>query len=166
MGRLIGLDDEIHELLEDSEYEADPQKREENTESAKRAILRVPHKMEIHLSTSTANFTINFAGEAAATVSPIAPSAAIYFPAIKLEPISGDIETWARIWKQFKQLLTTINKQILLRGYIEEEPEHLVEGIAVIGEKYDETKKVLEDSYGDKNRIIQAHLDYLEDVKP
>jgi hypothetical protein len=35
----------------------------------------------------------------------------------------------------------------------------------VIAEKYHETKKILEARYGDKNRIIQAQLDYLEDVK-
>ncbi len=27
-------------------------------------------------------------------------------------------------------------------------------------------KKILEIRYGDKNRIFQVHLDYLEDVKP
>ena len=28
------------------------------------------------------------------------------------------------------------------------------------------TQKILHDRYGDKNRIIQAHLDYLEEVTP
>ena len=42
----------------------------------------------------------------------------------------------------------------------------MVDGIAVVAETYEETKKTLEARYGDKNRIIQAHLDYLEDVKP
>jgi hypothetical protein len=63
-------------------------------------------------------------------------------------------------------LLITISKHIFLRGYLEEEPKHLVEGIAVVDETYEETKKILEVRYGDKNRIIQANLDYLEDVKP
>ena len=31
---------------------------------------------------------------------------------------------------------------------------------------YEDTKKILHDRYGDKNRIIQAHLDYLEEVTP
>jgi hypothetical protein len=35
----------------------------------------------------------------------------------------------------------------------------------VVAKTYEETKKILEARYGD-NRIIQAHLDYLEDVKP
>ena len=42
----------------------------------------------------------------------------------------------------------------------------MVEGIAVVAEMYEETKKILEARYGDKNRIIQAHLDYLEDMTP
>jgi len=35
----------------------------------------------------------------------------------------------------------------------------------VVAETYEKTKKILETRYGDKNRIIQAHLDYLEEVK-
>jgi ubiquinone/menaquinone biosynthesis C-methylase UbiE len=64
-----------------------------------------------------------------------------------LEPFSGDIETWARFWELFKQSidndpsLSTINEHIFLRGYLEEEPKHLVEGIAVVAETYEETKK-------------------------
>jgi hypothetical protein len=33
-------------------------------------------------------------------------------------------------------------------------------------ETHEETKKILQAWYGDKNRIIQAHLDYLEDLQP
>ena len=128
--------------------------------------------MERHLAASTANVTITDTCRAATAVAPVAPSATIRLPPIKLEPFSGDIETWARFWEQFKQpidndpSLTTINKHIFLRGYLEDEPKQLVEGIAVVAETYEETKKILEASYGDKNRIIQAHLDYLEDVAP
>jgi transcription elongation GreA/GreB family factor len=45
LGRLTSLDDEIHELLDDSEYDADLQTCEEYIESAKRAILRTSHKI-------------------------------------------------------------------------------------------------------------------------
>jgi len=102
----------------------------------------------------------------------MAPTAAIRLPPIKIEQFSGDIEIWARFWEQFKQsiddhpALTIINKHIFLRGYLEEEPKHLVEGIPVVAETYEKTKKILEARYGDKNRIIQAHRDYLENVKP
>jgi hypothetical protein len=42
----------------------------------------------------------------------------------------------------------------------------LVDGIAVTASAYEDTKKILRNRYGDKNRIIQAHLDYLEEVTP
>jgi hypothetical protein len=39
-----------------------------------------------------------------------------------------------------------------------------VNGIAVTTSAYEDTKKILRDRYSDKDRIIQAHLDYLEEV--
>jgi len=42
----------------------------------------------------------------------------------------------------------------------------LVDGIAVTASAYEDTKKILRDHYGDKDRIIQVHLNYLEEVTP
>ena len=41
-----------------------------------------------------------------------------------------------------------------------------MEGIAVTANTYEETKRILFGKYGDSNRIIQAHLDYLENLPP
>ncbi|KAJ4426982.1 hypothetical protein ANN_26781 [Periplaneta americana] len=109
----------------------------------------------------------------AVVTAPTQPSIthSLRLPPINLEPFSGDIEIWARFWEQFESSidkdpsLSTINKHIFLRGYLEDEPKQLVDGIPVIAETYEETKKILRTRYGDKNRIIQAHLYYLEDVK-
>jgi hypothetical protein len=74
---------------------------------------------------------------------PIAP--AIKLATIKLETFSGDTELWPRFWEQFGSSVDTntsvsrINKHIVLRGYLDEEPEHLVDGIAVTAETYEET---------------------------
>ena len=105
LNRLTLIDDEVHELLDDSEYKADLQKCEEYIESANRAILRTSRQMEGHLETSTANVTITDVRETPATAAPITPSATVSLPPIKLEPFSGDIETWARLWEQFKQAI-------------------------------------------------------------
>jgi hypothetical protein len=59
LGQLTSLDDEIHELIDDSEYDVDVQKCEEYIESAKRAILRTLRQMEKLLALSTANVTIS-----------------------------------------------------------------------------------------------------------
>jgi hypothetical protein len=100
----------------------------------------------------------------------IAPT--ITLPTIKLEPFTGDNESWQRFWEKFQSSVDTnpsvsqINKYVYLRGYLNREPKHLVDGIAVTAETYEETKRILHAKYGDKNRKMQVHLDYLEDIKP
>jgi hypothetical protein len=42
----------------------------------------------------------------------------------------------------------------------------LVEGIAITANTYEDTKKILLAKYGYFNRIIQAHLDFLENIPP
>ena len=91
-GRLTSLDDEVHELLDDSEYDADLQICEKYIHSAKRIILRTSRHMERHLVTSTRNVTITDAREAAATAAPIAPSATIRLPRSNCR-FYGDTET-------------------------------------------------------------------------
>jgi hypothetical protein len=140
LGRITSLNDEIREIIDDSEYDADLQRCEEYIESTKRAILWNSRQIERHLATSTANVTIIYSCEAAGTVNPIALSATLRLPPIKLEKFSGDTETLARFCAQFKQStnkdpsLTTINKHIFLPRYLEGEPTHLDEGITVVAE--------------------------------
>ena len=68
-------------------------------------------------------------------------------PPIKLEPFAWDVETWARFWEQFESsidkdpTLSTVNKHVFLRGYLEGEPKMLVDGIAVTASAHEDTKK-------------------------
>jgi hypothetical protein len=87
-------------------------------------------------------------------------------------PSLRDIETWAHFWERFESSivtdpsLSTINKHVFLRGYLEGEPKMLVDGIAVTASTYNSTKEILRVKYGDPSRIIQAHLDFLENIRP
>jgi len=74
------IDEEVHELLDDIEYDLDVQKTEKYIESTKRAIMRTSRQMERHLVTSTRNFTITDTHEAAATTAPTSPSTTIRLP--------------------------------------------------------------------------------------
>jgi hypothetical protein len=82
------------------------------------------------------------------------------------------VGNWPRFWEQFESStdkgpsLSTVNKHVFLRGYLEGEPKLLVEGIAVSALTYEDTKRILRARYGDPNLITQANLDYLEDVTP
>lgn len=42
----------------------------------------------------------------------------------------------------------------------------LINGIAVTASTYEDTKRILRERYGDRNRIVQAHLDYLDAITP
>ncbi|XP_055932080.1 uncharacterized protein LOC129962358 [Argiope bruennichi] len=103
---------------------------------------------------------------------PAIQSYTVKLPTIKLEPFNGDVELWQSFWEQFQSFvdnnpnLSVIDKHVFLRGYLQDEPKRLVDGISIIADTYEAIKKLLMDKYGDKNRIIQAHLDFLENLTP
>jgi hypothetical protein len=172
LDRLTSLDDAVHDLLSDNEYEEDIKACEAYIDKSKRAILKASRRIDNDLSASTARLNIHGSTQPTATV-PIGPIRhSVKLPAIKLEPFAGNVETWSRFWEQFRSSidedtsLSTINKHVFLRGYLEGEPKLLVDGIAVTANTYEETKRILLARYGDTNRIIQAHLDFLEGLPP
>ena len=62
--------------------------------------------------------------------------------------------------------LSTINKHVFLRGYLEGEPKMLLDRKAVTTNTYKEIKIILLTRYGDTNHIIQVHLDFLKGLPP
>jgi hypothetical protein len=93
----------------------------------------------------------------------------VKLPAIKMELFKGDVETWSQFREQFRlsidedASLSTINKHDFLLGYLEGKPKMLVGAIALAANGYEDTKNLLA-RYGDTNRIIQTHLDFLESL--
>lgn len=166
LNKLVVLDDAIHDLLSDSEFQTDVEKCDEYIDSAKRAIHRAAKGLDERLAASTSSLR----------VSPSAPvvsaSSFVRLPTMKLEPFAGNVEAWSRFWEQFQSSVdqnpsvSQTEKHVFLRGYLEGEPKRLVDGIPVTADNYEQTKKILRSKYGDKNRIIQAHLDYLENLSP
>jgi hypothetical protein len=172
LDRLIALDDSIHDLLPDQEYEDDIHTCEEYIDKTKRAIQRASRRIDDSLSVSTTRLSIDGPTQRHAPTLSSSVSRSVKLPTIKLEPFRGDVETWSRFWEQFRSSvdedtsLSVINKHVFLRGYLEGEPKMLVDGIAVTANTYELTKKILLARYGDTNRIIQAHLDFLQSLPP
>ena len=156
----------------DKEYEEDVHTCEEYIDKTKRAIQKASRRIDSSLSVSTTRLSINGPTQEPAPALTGSVSRSVKLPAIKLEPFKGDVETWSRFREQFRSSidedasLSTINKHVFLRGYLEGEPKMLVDGIAVTANTYEETKKILLARYGDTSRIIQAHLDFLEGLPP
>ncbi|KAF8792718.1 hypothetical protein HNY73_004287 [Argiope bruennichi] len=174
-------DNEIHNLLSDEEYENDILQCESYNDNAEFAIFRAKKIIQNKLAPTAAtnNFTdlaINNNNLAMnlnpCITTPAIQSYTVKLPTIKLEPFNGDVELWQSFWEQFQSSidnnpnLSVIDKYVFLRGYSQDEPKRLVDGISIIADTYEATKKLLMDKYGDKNRIIQDHLDFLENLTP
>jgi len=170
LDRLIELDDAIHDLMPDKEYEEDINTYEKYIDKTKRAIQKVSRRIGNSLSVSTALLSINGPTQQTAPAHTVSVARSVKLPAIKMEPFKGDVDTCSRFWERFRSSndedasLSTVNKHVFLRGYLEGEPKRLVDGRAVTVNTDEETKKILLARYGDTNRIIQAHLDFLESL--
>ena len=155
LGRLLSLDDAIHYLLPDKEYEEDIGICEEYIDKVKRAIQRTSRCIDGGLSASAVRLSLDGLTQQIAPAPAGRITHSVKLPAIKLDTSKGDVETWARFWEQFRSSidedtsLSTINKHVFLRGYLEGEPKMLVEGIAITANTYEDTKRILLAKYGD-----------------
>ena len=168
LSNLKFLDEAVQNTLDDLEYEADVEECETRMEAALRAIQKANRALEKFSSATAA---------AAFTTAPTTPEvvqggAKTKLPTLVLDPFDGDISKWQRFWEQFcasvdeNRAVATIDKHVFLRSYLRGEPKRLVEGIAITADTYEATKKTLLTKYGSKDRIIQAHIDYLESITP
>ncbi|XP_035229162.1 uncharacterized protein LOC118201215 [Stegodyphus dumicola] len=170
------IDNEIHNFLSDDEYESDNLQCENYIDTGESAIFKARKIIQNKLSPTANNVTASNMdtndlamtfGDPPTTV-PMTQPYTVKLPTIKLQSFTGEIEQWQCFWEQFKSSidanphLSVIDKHVFLRGYLDGEAKRLVDGISVIGDTYETTKKLLEERYGNKDRIIQSHLDYLE----
>ena len=91
LDRLISLDDAIHDLLSDDEYEEDIKACEEYIDKTKWAIQKASRCMANDLSASTARLNIHGSTQPTATVPIGLVTQSVKLPAIKLEPFAGNV---------------------------------------------------------------------------
>jgi hypothetical protein len=94
LGRLTDLDDAIHDLLSDAEYATDEEKCEEYIDSAKLAIQKATRAIRRKLAASVADASL--AQSTPETTTPAAVTHSVKLPPTRLQPFSGDVETWSR----------------------------------------------------------------------
>ena len=118
---LTRLDDFIQGSLNDVEYATDVETCEVYIDSAKRAIYKATRAIDSRLLASMS--TMRLATTTLPSHTPIEPTNKL--PTIKLQPFSGNTESWPRFWEQFQLSLDTkpsllqINKHVFQRGYLE-----------------------------------------------
>ena len=119
---LISLDDAIHDLLPDKEYEEDAETCEEYIYKTKRAIQKASRPIDNSLSASTVRLSLDRPTQQTIPPPTCRITHSVELPAIKLDAFKGDVETWSHFWEQLRSSidedasLPTINKHVFLRG--------------------------------------------------
>ena len=103
LDQLTSLDDSTHSSLNDIEYASDVETCEVYRDSAKRAIYKTTRAIDTDLSASVSRMTL--ASTSLPSFTPNTPT--VKLSTIKLEPFSGDIESWPRFWEQFQSSVDT-----------------------------------------------------------
>jgi hypothetical protein len=123
LDKLLSLDNAIHDLLSDEEYAEDTKLCEDYIDRAKRPILKANRRTDDTLSAPTTRLGIT-----QPTKPTVSITHSVKLPAIKLEPFTCNVENWPRFWEQFRSSidddasLSTINKNVFLRGDLEGNP--------------------------------------------
>ena len=112
------MDDAIHDLLSDKEYEEDTETCEEYIDKTKRAIQKASRRIDNSLSASTVRLSLDRPTQQTIPAPTGRITHSVKLPAIKLDAFKGDVETWSRFWEQFRSSidedasLSTINKRV------------------------------------------------------
>ncbi|GFU42112.1 integrase catalytic domain-containing protein [Nephila pilipes] len=135
------MNETIHDLLNDEDYEWDTVDCEKYFDTAKLAIFHTKRKVSANINVSS-EFS-----------PPSSINTSVKLPTIKINTFFGGIEEFPSFWERFNSCidsnasLSLVDKHVFLRGYLDGEAKRLVDGISVIGDTYETTKKLLEDKY-------------------
>ena len=100
--RFVSLDNSIHERLLDKEYEEDITSCEEYMDKTKRTIQKPSRRIDDSMDVSTTRLSIDGLTQRSVPASTGSVPRSVKLPAIKLEPFTGNTETWSRFWEQFR----------------------------------------------------------------
>ncbi|GFQ69186.1 integrase catalytic domain-containing protein [Trichonephila clavata] len=175
LNELTLADDEIHDFLNDQEYSEDIIQCEKYSENARLILKRMlmqarPFCLVAELAAcqhQTAYITLQ-----RQMLRYKVTYIYIYIYTVNINTFYGEIEEFHSFWERFEncidknESLSQIDKHVFLRGYLDAEAKRLVDGISITADTYTMTKEILKSKYGNKDKIIQAHLDYLENLTP
>ncbi|GFR12332.1 uncharacterized protein TNCT_565031 [Trichonephila clavata] len=173
LNELTLADDEIHDFLNDQEYSEDIIECEKYSENAHLQLFNSKKKANSseaillcsRISSSPTSDSIHYASPPNLTVKCVLPT-------VNIITFYGKIEEFHGFWESFEncidknESLSQIDKHVFLRGYLDAEAKRLVDGISITEDTYPMTKEILKSKYGNKDKIIQVHLDYLENLTP
>ena len=105
-----------------------------------------------------------------ASLAPTRTSHRAKLPKLTLQHFYGDPTKWYSFWELYEatvhsnEELSDVEKFTYLRAALEKSALEAIAGLALTGENYKEAIEILEARYGNKQLIINKHMDILLDV--
>ncbi|XP_070546928.1 uncharacterized protein [Ptychodera flava] len=96
-----------------------------------------------------------------------APHKTVSLPKLQLPTFSGDVHQWMTFYDSFKSMvdndtaLEPIQKFHYLRGQLKGEAANVVAGLSISDSNYQRAINALKKRYGQRHKIIHAHIDSL-----
>ena len=96
----------------------------------------------------------------------------VKLPKLVIERFSGDISLWQTFWSQFEAAIhknmsiSKIDKFNYLKSYVSGLASNVIAGLALTDDNYDHAIKMLNDRFGRKDLVINAHMGKLLNLNP
>ena len=99
-------------------------------------------------------------------------ASSVSLPKLYLKPFGGNITEWNQFWDEYKQsihlnpTLTRVQKFNYLVSYLQGVAYKSIQGLSVTEENYEQAISILKERFSDNQKIINAHMDKLFNIKP
>ena len=167
------LDSQILQLTDEGELEDEIEQADSFRENIHAAMVKIEEHCTVPLTTLPAAGThpreppTNVPG----TIDPPHGSR-VKLPKLSIHPLNGDITAWTTFWDSYDSAihqnpeLSDINKFNYLKSLLEHAAYEAIAGLALTSVNYHEAITTLKKRFGNKQQIIDKHMDVLLHVEP
>ena len=156
---VLKLSEEIQDTMDDEEFQEDFEKYTDIEVSGRRDLSTLANFIERkHKSL----FTLTQSPNPVPVVEK--SSGRVKLPRFEIKKFNGDPTRWKSFIESFdaavhaNEALTDIEKMNFLVNYVEDEAENVIKGLMLSNDNYSVAKTMLEERYGDPQRLITAHM--------
>ena len=165
IGVLKTLDAEIVDLVKEEEVGEEIERADQYMED----LYDVLTKMEeaLHRSSSRPLAT----GPTPATTDDRHPPTKVKLPKLTIQPFKGELTAWVTFWDSYdaaihsNSSLSGIEKFNYLRTFLQGPALEAIAGLKLTADNYPEAVEVLKRRFGNKQRIIDKHMEVLMSVE-
>ena len=173
------LDSEILELLDEDELADEIEQADTFTDKIQLAIIDIDEALKgdvnpVGRSALEGESSIMTTHASPLTVSTTGPSSTesadvpeVKLPKLTLKQFNGDLTNWTTFWDSFESSihnntgLSNINKFNYLNSLLERSAAEAISGLTLTSANYDEAITILKKRFGNKQLIINKHMDIL-----